>query len=462
MKVYTRTTKKVGAVPLYSKVKIGNSPLWFKLGLSVQLADWDKTFSLDSNNNLTQSETKLANLMRKLDYTKMLQDIELGIGELRKQKKLTVDSVNNLIQTVVLADLRSEMDRQQARKEKALDEQRKDVKNYVNDFMAGLTGDNVTTLTAKGKRTYAYNSVKILKHFHREFLEFYKTNPVGTWDEMDERYVEQFSSFLAEKYFKTTYSRLIACLRTIMARAERDGLRTLTVPKSMFARPKVEESDKMAEIYLTRTELDALYELELDGIYEKVRDLFLIGCYTGQRFSDYSSITADNVGTTAKGNRVLRLVQKKTKNTVVVPIVDGRLVTLLERYNYNVPQLANVTLNRYIKRVCEQLAKVVPSMGELVPTILTKPEQDLEAAGKATFQRDSLGRVVKPKYLLVTTHTARRTCLTNMHLTGKFSIAQMMSISGHKTVEVFFEYLKQSADEQADSLISTAGQDGLF
>lgn len=447
---------------LYCKVKVGNSPLWFKLGLSVQLADWDKTFSLDANNNLIQSETKLTNLLRKLNYTKKLQDIENGINELRKQKRLTVDSVNNLIQTVVLADVRFEMDRQQVREEKALDEQRKDVKNYVNDFIAGLTGDNVTTLTAHDKREYAYNSVKIFKHFHREFLEFYKTNPVGTWDEMDERYIEQFSIFLSKRYLKTTYGRLIACLRTILSRAEKDKLRTLSVSKDMFARPKVEESDKMAEIYLTRTELDALYELELDGISEKVRDLFLIGCYTGQRFSDYSSITADNVGTTAKGNRVLRLVQKKTKSTVVIPVTDERLISLLEKYDYNVPKLANVTLNRYVKRICEQLAKVVPSMGELVPTILTKPEQELEAAGKVTFQRDSLGRVVKPKYQLVTTHTARRSCLTLMHLSGRFTVPQMMSISGHKTVEVFFEYLKQSADEQADSLISTAGQDGLF
>lgn len=447
---------------LYCKVKVGNSPLWFKLGLSVQLADWDKTFSLDANNNLIQSETKLTNLLRKLNYTKKLQDIENGINELRKQKRLTVDSVNNLIQTVVLADVRFEMDRQQVREEKALDEQRKDVKNYVNDFIAGLTGDNVTTLTVKSKQEYAYNSIKIFRQFHREFLNFYKVDPVGTWDEMDERYIERFSYFLSKRYLKTTYGRLIACLRTVATHAQKDGFRTLAIPQSMFSRPKVEESDKMAEIYLTRTELDALYDLELDGIREKVRDLFLIGCYTGQRFSDYSSITADNVGTTAKGNRVLRLVQKKTKSSVVIPVTDERLVSLFEKYGYNVPQLASVTLNRYIKRVCEQLAKVVPSMGELVPTILTKPEQDLEAAGKATFQRDSLGRVVKPKYQLVTTHTARRTCLTNMHLSGKFSIAQMMSISGHKTVEVFFEYLKQSADEQADSLIAVAGKDGLF
>ncbi len=447
---------------LYCKVKVGNSPLWFKLGLSVQLGDWDKTFSLDANNNLIQSETKLANLMRKLDYTKKLQDIENGINELRKKKQLSVSSVNDLIQTIVLADVRSEMDKQQARKEKALDEQRKDVKNYVNDFIAGLTGDNVTTLTAKSKQEYAYNTIKIFRQFHREFLEFYKTNPVETWDEMKERYVERFSIFLSKRYLKTTYGRMVSCLRTIMARAEKDGLRTLTVPKSMFARPKVEESDKMAEIYLTRTELDALYELELDGISEKVRDLFLIGCYTGQRFSDYSSITADNVGTTARGNRVLRLVQKKTGNSVTLPITDERLISLLEKYDYNVPQLTNKVLNHHIKTICELLSKSVPSMGELVPTILIKPEQELEAAGKATFQRDSLGRVVKPKYQLVTTHTARRTCLTLMHLSGRFTVSQMMSISGHKTVEVFFEYLKQSADEQADSLISTAARDGLF
>ena len=39
-----------------------------------------------------------------------------------------------------------------------------------------------------------------------------------------------------------------------------------------------------------KEELEALYDMELTGLEEKVRDVFLIGCYTAQRFSDYSRI----------------------------------------------------------------------------------------------------------------------------------------------------------------------------
>ena len=48
-----------------------------------------------------------------------------------------------------------------------------------------------------------------------------------------------------------------------------------------------------------------------------------------------------------------------------------------------------------------------------------------------------------------------------MYLSKKFSVPQMMSISGHKTEAMFYEYVKLSLDEKADVLASAAC-DGLF
>lgn len=45
------------------------------------------------------------------------------------------------------------------------------------------------------------------------------------------------------------------------------------------------------EIYLTEEELQALYEMPLEGKEETARDVFLVGCYTSQRFSDTERIT---------------------------------------------------------------------------------------------------------------------------------------------------------------------------
>ena len=123
MKVYTRTNKKAGATKLYIKPKFGKTPTWLNTGLDVLISDWDKTFSLDADNNLIQSDVKVNNLMRKLGYDKKLQDIENGLRSLRDSNNLTIDTANKLIETIILADVRAEQEKQQERINKAVDAQ---------------------------------------------------------------------------------------------------------------------------------------------------------------------------------------------------------------------------------------------------------------------------------------------------------------------------------------------------
>ena len=52
---------------------------------------------------------------------------------------------------------------------------------------------------------------------------------------------------------------------------------------------EVKEEEKRAEVYLTDEELDAIYNYPLEGTEEHARDLFVLGCLSCQRFSDYSS-----------------------------------------------------------------------------------------------------------------------------------------------------------------------------
>ena len=225
------------------------------------------------------------------------------------------------------------------------------------------------------------------------------------------------------------------------------------------------EEDKAKEIYLTKDELSAVYEMKLYGLEEKVRDVFLIGCYTAQRFSDYSRIDEHCIGTTSKGNRLIRLLQVKTKVPVVIPILDPKLETLLEKYNYNVPNLSDVVFNRYIKEICHRLSETTPSLAVMERTKLNKKETQRETkarkSGKEIFEYDEQGFPVKPKWELVSSHTARRTAITNMYLSGNYSIQQIMSVSGHKKEKTFKNYIKLSLDDYADDLASVSA-DGLF
>lgn len=64
------------------------------------------------------------------------------------------------------------------------------------------------------------------------------------------------------------------------------------------------------------------------------------------------------------------------------------------------------------------------------------------------------GNVIVPRYDCVSSHTARRTGITNMYLSQKYTILQMMHVSGHKTQKPFMDYIKLSSEEIADEIAS--------
>lgn len=182
--------------------------------------------------------------------------------------------------------------------------------------------------------------------------------------------------------------------------------------------------------------------MELTGLKDQVRDIFLIGCYTCQRVSDNNNIQPEDFTTTAKGTPIIRLIQQKTRNEVKIPIMNPNLKAICEKYNYNIPSVIDVLINRYIKEILEDLSETVPSLAVKVPTKQTMKQKNNEAWGKLTVERNAKGEVVMPRYNFVTTHTARRSGITNMYLSHKYTIVQMMHVSGHKTQKTFMDYIK--------------------
>ena len=96
--------------------------------------------------------------------------------------------------------------------------------------------------------------------------------------------------------------------------------------------------------------------------------------------------------------------------------------------------------------------KNVPSLKEKVPTKLTMKQKDAMHRDKIEPETDLNGNVIVPRYNCVTSHTALRPGITNMYLSHKYTILQMMHVSGHKTQKTFMDYIKLSSEEIADDL----------
>ena len=237
-------------------------------------------------------------------------------------------------------------------------------------------------------------------------------------------FYNDFTAFLQDKNYSRNYiGKQIASVKTFMGEATRRGLNTNLTYQSRYFRKLQEESDN---IYLTVEELEAIQCLDLskEPRLGRVRDLFLVGAWTGLRFSDFTNISREHI----QGD-LIHIEQFKTAEKVVIP-VHGTVRAILDKYNGDLPvAISNQKMNNYIKEVC-QLA------GITTPII-----KGVTRGGRRISERYR-------KWELVTTHTARRSFATNMYQLG-ISPITIMQITGHRTESAFLKYIKLTKEEHA-------------
>lgn len=108
--------------------------------------------------------------------------------------------------------------------------------------------------------------------------------------------------------------------------------------------------------FLTERELHRLERVEVaDGRYAHIRDAFLFCCYTGLRWSDFTSLRSMQLR-----NGVLTVDQLKTGHLVRIPLADifgGRAVAIVSRYR-SLEALADVGHNSYCNKVIREVAAI--------------------------------------------------------------------------------------------------------
>ena len=284
------------------------------------------------------------------------------------------------------------------------------------------------------KQRYSKGTIKNFKGFQVQFKEFQKERRKQLdFHHITLDFYDDFVDFFTRKsYSPNTIGRHIKNLKTIMHYSRDEGLHNNTeIDRKKFKILKVQ----IDNIYLNEEELTSLFELDLSDNkpWELARDVFLIGCYTAQRFSDFIRIKKENIITLKSGQKVIQIVQQKTGEQVIIPI-KPELETLLKKHNWDVPKIWEQKLNLHIKKVGAK-AKI----DEII--LVEKIKGGLKVKSKVK------------KCDLIKTHTARRSGCTNMYLSGIPTI-DIMKISGHKTEREFLNYIKVSKEETAEKLFN--------
>ena len=241
--------------------------------------------------------------------------------------------------------------------------------------------------------------------------------------------MEDFKVYLADvRHLATnTISRYFQCVRLFLTSARQQNIK-VPADETQFK----SKYEKVENIVLTLDEMESLFRLDLSNNkrLERVRDMFLIGCYTGLRYSDICNVIQKDCINMEK--KLVTVHQQKTGGLVSIPL-HKNLIAILERRNYELPRTISAgSFNKYIKEVA-----MLAGINEPV-------ELKRHRGGKRVL-------TTSPKYKLISCHTARRSFATDLYMRG-VPPELIMVFTGHCSRDAFYHYICISPEQQADLL----------
>jgi integrase len=259
---------------------------------------------------------------------------------------------------------------------------------------------------------HKYNRYK--KYTYNLLVEYFGSKQ-PTFDDINYAFCEDFIEWMSDKDLcANTRGSHIKFVKAAMNEAFKNKLH-----KNEDFRTFRKEMEQVDAVYLTNEEVTKIAELPLCGTHALARDIFVIGCHTGMRFSDYSRLSMNDIS-----DGVIHFITQKCKTPVDIP-AHPRVLAILNKYGGVLPNITSQRFNMYIKDVCKEAG-----INESI--LVRKSGQHLRCE----------------KWELVSSHTARRTGLTNMYKAG-IPTYRCMMVSGHKTEQVFLTYLRITQEENA-------------
>lgn len=171
-------------------------------------------------------------------------------------------------------------------------------------------------------------------------------------------------------------------------------------------------------IVLTDDQIQKLELVELDEYNDRIRDFFLVQVNTGLRYVDTSRLVPECI----LDDNSITIRTVKTNILVKLPI-QPPLWNIINKYNGGFP-----------KRICTALLDTkIKEIARLAG--LTKLTIRTKKRGNKLIQE------TLPLYKLISSHTGRRTALTNLYLRG-MSLMDIKNVSGHTTITQLERYIK--------------------
>jgi len=274
--------------------------------------------------------------------------------------------------------------------------------------------DQANTLTTI--RRYEYNKT-LLEDFqnHKSFNLRFNT--------INKDFYNAFINYCVEvkKHSANTLSRNVGLFKTFMNWA----ISKKFTYNDEFRQFKNIKRFKTDEIALTKEQVDEVYRFDLkeNEKLKRVRDLFVFGCSTGMRYSNYSKVKQNDIA-----DGFINVIDVKDRSKSLSIPLNRYSKEILEKYDYKLPKISNQKFNDYLKELFE-----VMEYNHIVKKTMRFGNDIIET--ESTFSDR------------ISSHTARRSFITIMKNEG-VPDKVIMSYTGHKSIEVFNNYYRPNQEHR--------------
>jgi hypothetical protein len=396
----------------------------------------------------------------KLKLWNLIKTIETIYESGRLTLAMAKDTVHTILRPDLLEDMERIEEEAQAKEEAG---NRVTLIQWIKDYIDEC--ESGERLKQKSARTITHGTIKTYKGTLAQ-LEAYakKRHKVIDFDDITMDFYDDWRKFFLEKkdakgnprpYSPNTIGKHIKNLKIFLYAAK--DMKLTTRDDFESARFSADSKD-VENVYLTDERVQQMYETDFEDartidrlmklapndeersimkdqltrrtpkLLNEAKDIFTVGCLTGQRVSDYKRINEEMFRTLSDGKEYIYLQQTKTQKWIYIPL-DVRVRAILAKYGGKLPNIYDQDLNERVKVI-----------GRLLGWRENGGIMELHGTMEVPTQ--------KKFYELIKTHTARRTFATNAYK-RKISLSSIMVITGHSTEAMLRKYLKLDNVEKA-------------
>ena len=309
---------------------------------------------------------------------------------------------------------------------------KKDIKYFIDEYTKEKTENQEFSYTSMQK----YNTLKkLLSEFRGQVF----------FNDVTSQFLQNFVKFLwdTKQINNVTNEKYLGSLKTFLYWATDKGY-NYNLDFQKFRQSYKGNDTKTRQnniVFLNWDELQKLYNFDFSKTphLQRIRDIFCFCCFTSLRYSDIFNLKKSDVKTTQQGEKFIQFTTMKTDDPLEIDLNKFALA-IYEKYK-NIPNKENklfpVPVNQVYNRELKDVCKAV-GFNEKITLIDYIGNKRIEK----TFE----------KHELITTHTARKTFITNALYLGiqPDIIRSWTGHKDHKTMESYIKIVQEKKRSEMD------------